>query len=213
MGFMRDYPFERMMRDTRILSIFEGTNEILRLMIALSGLKAAGDRLKQLGRAAKKPFSDPLGLLSEAASRARNRLRPGALCSVHPVLHDCGEALRANTVRFGTAVEALLVAHGESVVHEQLQLRRVADVTIELYVTTAVLARASAALEAATPTAAHEAELARHFAALASRRVDSSLRELGGAEGAAEHDARVRSISRRIFDAGGYVARHPIGVD
>lgn len=38
-GFMKDWPFERYMRDCRILSIFEGTNEILRMLIALSGIK------------------------------------------------------------------------------------------------------------------------------------------------------------------------------
>lgn len=38
-GFMKDWPFERYLRDCRILSIFEGTNEILRLLIALSGIQ------------------------------------------------------------------------------------------------------------------------------------------------------------------------------
>ena len=38
-GFMKEWPFERLMRDCRILSIFEGTNEILRMLIALSGIR------------------------------------------------------------------------------------------------------------------------------------------------------------------------------
>ena len=44
LGFMTDWPYERAMRDSRILSIFEGTNEILRMLIALQGVRAVGDR-------------------------------------------------------------------------------------------------------------------------------------------------------------------------
>jgi acyl-CoA dehydrogenase family protein 9 len=34
---MKDYPYERFLRDARILLIFEGTNEILRILISLLG--------------------------------------------------------------------------------------------------------------------------------------------------------------------------------
>ena len=33
-GFTRDYPVERMMRDAKITQIYEGTNQIQRLVIA-----------------------------------------------------------------------------------------------------------------------------------------------------------------------------------
>src|SRR5690606_29493515 len=40
-GVMRDYPVERMMRDAKIFQIYEGTNQIQRLVIARSYLGGA----------------------------------------------------------------------------------------------------------------------------------------------------------------------------
>ncbi|HTY71971.1 MAG TPA: acyl-CoA dehydrogenase family protein, partial [Actinomycetes bacterium] len=33
-GYVKDYPVERMMRDAKITQIYEGTNQILRLVMA-----------------------------------------------------------------------------------------------------------------------------------------------------------------------------------
>jgi alkylation response protein AidB-like acyl-CoA dehydrogenase len=46
-GYMRDYPIEKMMRDAKILQIYEGTNQIQRNVIALELIKEAASRKKK----------------------------------------------------------------------------------------------------------------------------------------------------------------------
>src|SRR6201996_6610869 len=71
-GFMREFPYEQATRDCRILSIFEGTNEVLRLYIALSGLKELGKTLSELKVAVDEIFNHPIqgfGVLTDYAER------------------------------------------------------------------------------------------------------------------------------------------------
>ena len=44
-GFMRDYPVEKFMRDAKITQIYEGTNEIQRLVIAREMVREARSSL------------------------------------------------------------------------------------------------------------------------------------------------------------------------
>ena len=78
-GFMKEFPYEQLVRDSRILTIFEGTSEILRLYIALSGMKEAGRLLEELAASVEDVFNDPikgLGVLSEYAGRRIAQITP-----------------------------------------------------------------------------------------------------------------------------------------
>ncbi len=85
-GFMNEYPYGRALRDSRINMIFEGTNEILRLLLALSGMKELGDSLKEVQSALKSPLAQRGVLTEYAHKRLKGVITHDKLTKVHPSL-------------------------------------------------------------------------------------------------------------------------------
>jgi len=152
-GFVKGYPYERMYRDARITRIFEGTNEILRLFVGLSGMQGPGEYLRRIGQALRHPIKG-LGLLGEfAGDRVRWAVgggEPEIQGDVHAVLRRHIDYLAAHTRDLRAAVERVIRRHGKEVVERQFVVARIADMAIELYVRAATLSRTEALLDAHT---------------------------------------------------------------
>lgn len=164
MGFMKDTGLERVMRDLRIFRIFEGTNDILRLFVALTGIQYAGSHLKELQNAFKHPTAN-LGLIfKEASRRAASSVGIGGTdlspyVATELQLHGklAGECIDL----FGKTVESLLIKYGKGIIGEQCILNRLADSAIDIYAMIVTLSRASRAVRKNIPTAEHELNLTK----------------------------------------------------
>jgi acyl-CoA dehydrogenase family member 9 len=198
-GFMEDYPYEKALRDSRINMIFEGTNEILRVLVALSGMKDVGEDLKEVGRALKAPLSS-LGILSDYAARRIRRAVSGRLTKIAPELSAEGEAVSRYARAAGGAAETLLRKYGKDVIQMEYHQGRLANVAIDLYASLAVLSRASAAVaRSGSEKAAGEVRIAKAFIQGARHRMVGRLKDMES-----DRDVSRTAISESAYQALGY---------
>jgi alkylation response protein AidB-like acyl-CoA dehydrogenase len=153
-GYMTEYPYERIMRDARINRIFEGTNEILRLFIALTAMDAVGAQLKELASSLQGVFTDPIkgfGVLSEYALRRASlatglRNERGAFTRIDPRLKTHAAIFEELTKDLAIAVDRVLRKHGRNIIGKQFASKRLADIMIDLFALACSLSRVNSSL-------------------------------------------------------------------
>nr|XP_054406548.1 complex I assembly factor ACAD9, mitochondrial isoform X3 [Pongo abelii] len=142
-------------------AMVKGTNEILRMYIALTGLQHAGriltTRIHELKQAKVSTVMDTIGRrLRDSLGQTVDLGLTGNHGVVHPSLADSANKFEENTYYFGRTVETLLLRFGKTIMEEQLVLKRVANILINLYGMTAVLSRASRSIRIGLRNHDHE---------------------------------------------------------
>ena len=168
-GYMRELPYEQYTRDARILPIFEGTNEILRLYIALSSLKDVGASLKELQSAVSSIFNDPIkgfGVLSGYAERRFSRATGvGAAVKVSapvaPALRPLVDIYENYARATARVAETVLRKYGKGISERQHAQRRIADLMIDLFVGLCVISRADSIIRSDPASAQQVTDIAQ----------------------------------------------------
>jgi len=199
-GFMEEYPYQRALRDSRVNMIFEGTNEILRMLVALTGMKDVGEEMKSVGKALRDPLRS-MGILGDyAARKVKSYVTPQKLTRLAPELEKEGEVVTKYARAAGNAVETLLFKYGKGVIGKEYQQERLANVAIDLYACLAVLSRATAAIaKRGSEKSADEVRLARSFVREAKYRMVGHLKEMDK-----NRDAEMTATSDVIYTGPGY---------
>jgi acyl-CoA dehydrogenase family protein 9 len=204
-GYVKPFPYERMLRDSRINRIFEGANEVLRLFIALNGIQAPAEALKEIGSALRRPLRN-LGLLGGYAT-SRVRLRLGQTSTldfdVHERLKKNKDYFEKHVAELGGATDRSILRHREKIVDSQLVLERLANMAIDLFATACVIARTQSLIdERGAETSDREIALCDLFCVEAGRRFRGN-RHMLDARGDEVDDIR-RSVASSVRGGKGY---------
>nr|XP_004226828.1 acyl-CoA dehydrogenase family member 9, mitochondrial-like [Ciona intestinalis] len=229
LGYMKDFPYERMLRDSRILLIFEGTNEILRLYVALASLQYAGAKLQQRLKAFKagsmrekltaisdqfkeewylKTGSDR-GQVPEPSFSVRNYSKTKSW--LDPSLIPMGEMLEESTLLYRRRVYQMLRKYGKKIQDQQLVLKILADSAIQIYGMTAVLSRCNKSLILGLRNADHERALAVAFVKKTYRDNYLIMSQLAQVN-YDDYYIMQRKVSNDLMEERRYLCPHPLEV-
>jgi alkylation response protein AidB-like acyl-CoA dehydrogenase len=185
-GYSREFPLERMYRDARITRIYEGTNEINRMLVPTRLLKQSPD------------------MFNAAAVRDALSAQPPAPSSQSPLGAErefVGRVKKLSVALLGQAS----ATYGDGLKHEQEVLAQIADVIIETYATESGIARADKIAARGGAHASLATDIARVYANDAADRVAAAARQVVAALASRGADAS--------FAAGVQRLAAPAGID
>jgi alkylation response protein AidB-like acyl-CoA dehydrogenase len=205
-GFMREFRYEQIVRDARILPIFEGTNEILRLYIALSALKGVGASLAELRTAVNTVFNEPIkgfGVLSGYAERrfthATGIGRDRIVSRLEPPLRALAAVYERYANELARVADEALRTLGKAVADDQHLQKRIADLMIDLFVGLCVISRADAIAKSDAASAGQVYAIASTFTRQARRRMNRNIRGM-----TANEDRAIDTLASAILERGAY---------
>jgi alkylation response protein AidB-like acyl-CoA dehydrogenase len=187
-GYVRDYPAERHYRDSRVNRIFEGTNEINRLLIP--------------GMLARRAAKGELPVIAAAKALQDELLGPPALTP----LDDSwlGEERRAvlgfkkaALMAFGVALQT----YGQKLGDQQEVLMHIADMLMDVFAADSAVLRAVSASEKGVARAALHADAARVFVSDAALRIEGSGKQALAAMVEGDTLRTMLAALRRLFKA------------
>lgn len=185
-GFMKEYPYERVVRDCRINRIFEGTNEILRLLIALTAMNDVASQLQELSSTMKDIFNHPIkgfGVLSDYA-RKHASLRTGVggesgFKDLHEAIQEQAKIFEEETRYLAQATDRILRKHGKGIIGKQFASHRLAEIMIDLFVMASTISRVQSSInDKGVEASALEIDILKTFTRAAKVRIKHNFRRI-----------------------------------
>ena len=189
-GFVKDYPAERYYRDARVNRIFEGTNEINRLLIP--------------GMLIRRALKGELPLIPAAKRLQDEVLSPSAATGGFGDQGVLDEEMRVVSAFKKVALMVLGTAmqtYGEKLTDEQEVVSFAADILIDIYASESAVLRARDISSSRQPAADLHVQAARVFVNDAAQRVEAAAKNALAAMAEGDTLRTLLAALRRILKA------------
>jgi alkylation response protein AidB-like acyl-CoA dehydrogenase len=189
-GFVKDYSAERHYRDARVNRIFEGTNEINRLLIP--------------GMLIRRALKGELPLIPAAKRLQDEVLSPSVATGGFGDQGILDEEMRVVTAFKKVALMVLGTAmqtYGEKLTDEQEVVSFAADILIDIYASESAVLRAREVSSSRVPTADLHVQAARVFVNDAAQRVESAAKSALAAMAEGDTLRTLLAALRRVLKA------------
>jgi acyl-CoA dehydrogenase family protein 9 len=205
-AYMADSPAAKALRDSRVFTVFEGANDVLRAFVALAGLKTVADEVADLRHL---NLADPIGsigiLADYAGQRLLRRIRPDRLDTVHPTMRRHADRVTDQVGQLRVTAEKLLRIHGTDIQSKQRQQKRLTHAVIDIYAQIATISRTTALFDdQGTEASGQERYMANTFCNRAAGRVAEQFDRVDDND-----DEQTHTIARLAYNLGGYTPRLP----
>ena len=189
-GFVKDYAAERHYRDARVNRIFEGTNEINRLLIP--------------GMLIRRALKGELPLIPAAKRLQDEVLSPSVATGGFGEQGVLDEEMRVVTAFKKVALMVLGTAmqtYGEKLTDEQEVVSFAADILIDIYASESAVLRAREVSSSPEPTADLQVQATRVFVNDAAQRVESAAKSALAAMAEGDTLRTLLAALRRVLKA------------
>lgn len=214
-GYLKDNELEGILKDLRTFRIFEGTNDVLKLYIALTGIQYAVPPVEEMKKALKSPVQNYEFIMRELISRG---LCTTGMKTFFKLRNACNFQLWFPAYLVGRCMDSfslciihVIVTQGKELDSQQFILNKIAECAIDIYASTCVLSRANNAITNKLPTAQYETKLATMWIKQSTRRIMGNVRDVIYKR-QAKYFKNFSDISKKICDNGKIPTNNPLNL-
>ncbi len=185
-----DQPYELMMRDCRPSMVVEGSNDVMRMFLSLTGIREVGQSFNEFLESMKSPLTSK-AKVQKGIKHMFGLIWPSGIEMYSSLLNNEAKMLSRAVRKLGRSVIQFLLHDGNHISEKQMDLDRIATAAIAIYTSSAVLSKINSDLERTQgkiELLGHDIETAKFYCRYALRNARDQLNSLFDTQDrAAEH--------------------------